>query len=70
VTLVLEHLREPAAAVGRLASALRVGGWLLLEDADGLLFDAEPAEKAFAAIAGRGSGRRWPQVGTLPTAGT
>jgi SAM-dependent methyltransferase len=50
--LVLEHLREPAAAVGKLASALRAGGWLLVEDADGLLFDAEPAEKAFAAIAG------------------
>ena len=50
--LVLEHLREPAAAVGKLASALRAGGWLILEDADGLLFDAEPAEKAFAAITG------------------
>jgi SAM-dependent methyltransferase len=41
--LVLEHLRGPAAAVSRLTSALRGGGWLLLEDADGLLFDAEPA---------------------------
>ena len=50
--LVLEHLREPAAVASRLASALRVGGWLLLEDADGLLFDAEPVEKAFAAITG------------------
>jgi len=50
--LVLEHLLEPAAVVGRLASALRPGGWLVLEDADGLLFDAEPAEKAFAAITG------------------
>lgn len=50
--LVLEHLREPAAVVGKLASALRRGGWLILEDADGLMFDAEPAEKAFAAIAG------------------
>jgi SAM-dependent methyltransferase len=50
--LVLEHLREPAAVAGKLASALRAGGWLLLEDADGLLFDAEPAEKAFAAITG------------------
>lgn len=48
--LVLEHLREPAAVVGKLASALRVGGWLIVEDADGLLFDAEPAERAFAAI--------------------
>jgi hypothetical protein len=43
--LVLEHLREPAAAVGKLASALRAGGWLIVEDADGLLFDAEPAEQ-------------------------
>ena len=50
--LVLEHLRDPAAAVGKLASALRAGGWLIVEDADGLLFDAEPAEKAFAAITG------------------
>lgn len=50
--LVLEHLREPAATVGKLAAALRSGGWLLLEDADGLLFDAEPAEKAFTAITG------------------
>jgi SAM-dependent methyltransferase len=50
--LVLEHLREPAAVVGKLASALRAGGWLLVEDADCLQFDAEPAEKAFAAIAG------------------
>jgi hypothetical protein len=49
---VLEHLREPGAAVAKLASALGAGGWLLLEDADGLLFDAEPAAKAFAAIAG------------------
>jgi hypothetical protein len=50
--LVLEHLLEPAAVVGKLASALRAGGWLILEDADGLLFDAEPAEKAYAAITG------------------
>lgn len=49
--LVLEHLRAPAAAVAKLASALRPGGWLILEDADGLLFDAQPAEQAFAAIA-------------------
>ena len=48
--LVLEHLRAPAAVVGKLGSALRAGGWLILEDADGLLFDAEPAARAFAAI--------------------
>lgn len=48
--LVLEHLREPGSAVGKLGSALRAGGWLIVEDADGLLFDAEPAERAFAAI--------------------
>jgi SAM-dependent methyltransferase len=50
--LVLEHLREPAAVVSKLASALRAGGWLVLEDADGLRFDAEPANQAFAAITG------------------
>jgi SAM-dependent methyltransferase len=60
--LVLEHLREPAAVVDKLAAALRAGGWLLLEDADGLLFDAEPAEKAFAAA--RTS--RSPSAGTSP----
>lgn len=38
--------------MGKLASAMRAGGWLVLEDAAGLLFDAEPAERAFAAIAG------------------
>jgi hypothetical protein len=38
--------------VDKLASALRAGGWLVLEDADGLLFDADPAENAFTAIAG------------------
>jgi SAM-dependent methyltransferase len=48
--LVLEHLREPAAAVQKLASALREGGWLILEDADGLGFDAEPAVTALSAI--------------------
>jgi hypothetical protein len=31
---------------------LRADGWLILEDADGLLFDADPAENAFTAIAG------------------
>jgi transposase, IS5 family len=50
--LVLEHLREPAAVAGKLVSALRAGGWLGPEDADGLRFDAEPAEQAFAAITG------------------
>jgi SAM-dependent methyltransferase len=50
--LVLEHLPEPAAVAGKLASALRAGGWLILEDADGLMFEAKPAENAFAAITG------------------
>jgi SAM-dependent methyltransferase len=50
--LVLEHLREPAAAIGNLAAALGRGGWLVVEDADGLLFDAEPAAAALSAIAG------------------
>jgi 2-polyprenyl-3-methyl-5-hydroxy-6-metoxy-1,4-benzoquinol methylase len=50
--LVLEHLRAPAAAAAKLASALRAGGWLILEDADGLGFDAEPAMAALSAITG------------------
>ena len=37
---------------GKLVSALRAGGWLVLEDADGLRFDAEPAHEVFAAITG------------------
>jgi SAM-dependent methyltransferase len=48
--LVLEHLRAPATAAQKLASALRAGGWLILEDADGLGFDAEPAVTALSAI--------------------
>lgn len=55
--LVLEHLPEPAAVIGKLAPALRAGGWLVLEDADGLRFDAEPPERAFAAIT-----ERWQQA--------
>lgn len=31
---VLEHLRDPAAALRRMAAALRSGGWLLVEDTD------------------------------------
>src|SRR5262245_49683388 len=31
---VLEHLADPPAALERMASALRPGGWLLVEDAD------------------------------------
>jgi SAM-dependent methyltransferase len=50
--LVLEHLRAPAAAARKLASALHGGGWLILEDADGLGFDAEPAVTALSAITG------------------
>jgi SAM-dependent methyltransferase len=48
--LVLEHLSEPAAVVAYLRSALRRGGWLVVEDADGLLFDAEPGAAALKAI--------------------
>jgi SAM-dependent methyltransferase len=50
--LVLEHLRAPATAARKLTSALRAGGWLILEDADGLGFDAEPAVQALSAITG------------------
>jgi hypothetical protein len=38
--------------VVKLAAALRAGGWLVLEDADGLRFDAEPAHPALPAITG------------------
>ncbi len=31
---VLEHLRDPSAALRRMAAALRPGGWLLIEDTD------------------------------------
>src|SRR5262249_42932555 len=31
---VLEHLADPPAALGRMAAALRPGGWLLVEDSD------------------------------------
>ena len=31
---VLEHLPDPSAALRRMASALRPGGWLLVEDTD------------------------------------
>jgi len=50
--LVLDHLQQPATVAAKLASALRRGGWLILEDADGLRFDAEPRAKALAAITG------------------
>jgi SAM-dependent methyltransferase len=49
--LVLEHLGDPAATIRRLATALHPDGWLVLEDADGLLFEAEPIAPALAAIA-------------------
>ena len=49
--LVLEHLRVPAATIRRLATALHRDGWLVLEDADGLHFDAEPTAAALSAIA-------------------
>ena len=50
--LVLEHLRDPAAAVRKLASALAPGGWLVVADADGLGFAAEPAAGSLAAVTG------------------
>ena len=68
--LVLEHLREPEAAVGKLASALRAGGWLILEDADGLLFDAEPRRRPSRRSPGPGSRQHAPRDGTRATAGT
>jgi SAM-dependent methyltransferase len=49
--LVLEHVADPGAVVVNLAAALRPGGWLIVEDADGLGFDAEPPAAALPTIA-------------------
>lgn len=51
---VLEHLADPSAALGRMAAALRPGGWLLVEDSDLASFmrvsfpDRERFERAYA----------------------
>ena len=63
--LVLEHLQEPPAAVGKLASALRAGGWLILEDADGLLFDAGPRKGLRGGHRAVGAGRAGRRVEPL-----
>jgi SAM-dependent methyltransferase len=49
--LVLEHLADPSAAVTRLVGTLRAGGWLVIEDADGLTFETDPATAELAAVA-------------------
>jgi SAM-dependent methyltransferase len=41
---VLEHLTQPRAVVGRLASALRPGGVLVLEDSAGLQLNVTPTK--------------------------
>lgn len=48
---VLEHLRNPAAVLARLAGALREGGWLVLEDAMGLSLQANPPDPAVTRLA-------------------
>jgi SAM-dependent methyltransferase len=48
---VLEHLRDPAAVLARLAGTLRLGGWLVLEDALGLSLEVNPPEPALTQLA-------------------
>lgn len=69
--LVLEHLTEPAATVRRLAAALRCGGWLILEDADGLLFQRRAGGEGTdgdhrSLAAGRAGGGLEPAVWPAP----
>jgi SAM-dependent methyltransferase len=45
---LLCHLDDPAAALARMAAALRPGGWLLVEDADYATFDAACPEHPLA----------------------
>jgi SAM-dependent methyltransferase len=53
---VLEHLPERQAILGRLAAALRPGGWLVVEDADYETWTSEPAaDRETAALFQRGS---------------
>jgi SAM-dependent methyltransferase len=52
--LVLIHIPERAAVLGRLATALKPGGWLVIEDFDAVSMppdpDASPAESRLAAF--------------------
>ena len=52
---LLCHLNDPAAALTRMAAAVRPGGWLLVEDADYATFDAacpnHPLSPAWAGAA-------------------
>ena len=48
---VLEHLRDPAAVLARLAGVLRPGGWLVIEDALGLSLQANLADAALTRLA-------------------
>jgi len=71
--LVLIHVPEAAAALARLAAALRPGGWLVVEDFDPTCIDrafptgdgpdAAVARKAYAALGAilvaRGAGPGW-----------
>jgi SAM-dependent methyltransferase len=71
--LVLIHVPQAAAALARLAAALRPGGWLVVEDFDPTFIDrafptgdgpdAAIVQKAYAALGeillARGAGRGW-----------
>jgi SAM-dependent methyltransferase len=49
--LVLEHLADPAAALGRLLTALGPGGCVVVEDAAGLRFACDPRVGALDVLA-------------------
>lgn len=48
---------NPLPHWGKLASVLRAGGWLVLEDGDGLLFNAEPRRRPSRRSPGPGTRR-------------
>jgi SAM-dependent methyltransferase len=63
--MLLQHLADPAGALGRMAAAVRPGGWLLVEESDwGSLQAADPGHPLSAVfdrgvrsvLAGLGSG--------------
>jgi SAM-dependent methyltransferase len=46
---VVAHLRDPMAALQRLAAAVKPGGWLMIEDVDNGTVEAADAANPFAA---------------------
>ncbi|TDC59567.1 methyltransferase domain-containing protein, partial [Micromonospora sp. KC207] len=68
--LVLEHLRDPEAALAKLVAALRPGGWILVEDMNWAATYPLPGagEETFRAVTG--AMRRWlAGTGSRPTLG-